>query len=628
MMQSAGYRQAKGPERTVSSNTVLPKPRTEPMVPRASGWIGLRPGLWAVVVAVGLAMLAYQVAGRIGLAQARAALDQSLLLTSRAVDAEIDRFRALPDVAAEDPRINAALRDPAGIDAANRYLQAVADHAGASDLFLIDGSGITIAASNWQNPDGFVGQNYAFRPYFQQAMATGRGQFYAIGVTTGVPGYFLARRVGTTGAFGVLVVKVDLRPIQDTWQAAGLQTALADGDGVVFLAGRADWVYRPTRALSPQLLERITDRRTYDGIDLAASPALFTEPAVGRDARGDGWLARTTRMTARGWQLIAAQPSAPIRAMAVASALVAALVALFAAGIARAWDQQRQIIALRLSQSDRLEEMVRARTVDLAREVEARTQAETDLRAAHEQLIHTEKMAALGRMSTAIVHEISQPLAAMEATLVAAELAGGQNERLTTARGLIRRMQRTTKHLKSFGRKEAGTLNLVDLGPVAMAAQELVMPRARVVGVIPQFTPPTGPVQVIAGAVRMEQVVVNLLLNALDAVEGAAEGQITLTLAAQDNVVRLQVTDNGVGIAPDALPRVSEPFFSTKSKDGGMGLGLSICQAILGEFGGTLDVHSVQGQGTTVTVTLAAATVPAAVPGLAARAVKTAAAAS
>ena len=539
----------------------------------------------------------------------RAGLDQSLLLARRAVEAEIDRFRALPDVAGEDARIRAALIDPRALADANRYLETVAGHAGAPGLFLINAEGRTIAASNWNRPGSFVGQYYSFRPYFRQAIETGRGQFYAIGVTTGVPGFFLSTRVAAGPMQGVLVVKLDLRPLQETWRSAGAEVALADADGVVFLSGRQDWLYRPLAPLSEDTLSRLAETRAYDGVDLPAAAPLLPRAPLGADAQGADWIARLASVQGTGWRLIASRPSGAVTAVAWGWALAAALLALSVAGLFKAWDQRRQIIALRLSQSEKLEAMVATRTADLAREVEARTQAETDLRAAQEHLIHAEKMAALGRMSTAIVHEISQPLAAMEATLTAAEISldatGGQGiaPRLATAKGLIRRMQRTTRHLKSFGRKEPAEFSLIDLRPVVASAIELVTPRARAIGVMPEF--PEGPaVQVMAGPVRMEQVIVNLLLNALDAVEGRAGAFVRLSLRADAGQALLTVSDSGAGIDAETLPRIAEPFFSTKTSGGGLGLGLSISTAILAEFGGGMDITSTPGEGTTVTVRL------------------------
>ena len=238
---------------------------------------------------------------------------------------------------------------------------------------------------------------------------------------------------------------------------------------------------------------------------------------------------------------------------------------------------------------------------------------EIDLRATQEALVHTEKMAALGRMSAAIVHEISQPLAAMEATLSAAELGLDKNDtatatRLGKARTLIRRMQRTTKHLKSFARKDVAERSLIDLRAPVASALELVAPRARAIGVLPVFHAPDGKIEVMAGVVRIEQVVANLLLNALDAVADMPEAQITVTLTAEDGQARLCVADTGKGIPETDLPDVTEPFFSTKVTGESLGLGLAICKAILSDFHGSLEISSDLGHGTRVTATVPLAT--------------------
>ncbi len=562
-----------------------------------------------LVAALLAAAVVWVVARDLAMGRAREELDQTLLLTARAVEAEVDRFRALPDVAAEDARVRRALAGTGSLAEANAYLETVSDRAGADELFLIDATGETIAASNWNRPGSFVGHNYAFRPYFQEAMAQGHGQFYAIGVTTGVPGYFLSTRVSAGGSTGVLVVKLDLSPLQDTWRAAEAEVALADDSGVVFLAARPEWLYRPLRALGDDALARIAATRAYEGVALADAAPLLSSSGTGHEIAGPDWIGRRAAMEGSGWQVIAVRDTGPMLLAATGWAAMAALAALAVAAALKSWDQRRQIVALRLSQSERLEEMVVARTADLAREVEARTQAEADLRATQEALIHTEKMAALGRMSAAIVHEISQPLAAMEATLTAAEIGlDGRDDatatRLGKVRNLIRRMQRTTRHLKSFGRKEAGALSLIDLrGPVA-SALEIVAPRARAVGVVPGVDLPDEAVPVMAGSVRIEQVLVNLLLNAFDAVDGTPDAEVRVILGTEGDAAVLRVRDTGHGIPEADLPRVTEPFFSTKLTGEGLGLGLSICKAILADMNGRLDIVSDEGRGTEVTVRL------------------------
>jgi len=569
--------------------------------------------LVAVLLAALAATLAFAIVRNLALTESHTRLDQSLILTARAVEAEIERFRALPQVAAEDARIRSAIlapSNPARIAIANGYLARIAAMTGADQLYLLDASGITIASSNHDQPGSFMGHDYSFRPYFRDAMAEGTGRFYAIGVTTGKPGYFLSSRVDTGDGSGVVVVKIDLAPLQATWASASQPIALADGDGVVFLSGDPGWLYRPLMDLLPDAVDRIARTRTYDGVDPSRAPPLMPD---GRTISAPALTARLKPLPAEGWQLIAATPLAPIHATATAAALAAALAALFATGLFKLAQQRRQLVQMRLAQSAQLEVRVRERTVELAREVQARRQTEADLRAAQEGLIHSEKMAALGRMSAAIVHEISQPLAAMEATLGAAELTLPKTEeksraRISTVRGLVRRMQRTVKHLKTFSRREQGELALIDLRAVVQNALELVDPRARAVGVMPEPEPMSTPLLVRAGAIRLEQVLVNLLLNALDAVEGREAGRVTLSAEAGEPDLRLTVADNGPGIAPEDLPRVTEPFFSTKTGAEGLGLGLSISQALVAEFGGRLDIASAPGAGTIVTITLPAAT--------------------
>lgn len=574
---------------------------------------GARTVLAAIALAICTALLAFHFAQRASETALRAQLDQSLILTARAVETEIARFVSLPSIAAQDARIHAAIAAPQNIanrDIANRYLARIGQMSGAAQLFLMGADGNTIAASNYDTPQSLVGRNYSFRPYFKAAMKGEHGRFYAIGVTTGVPGYFLSSPVNFGAASGVLVVKVDLSPLQATWSAAGLATALADQDGITFLSGAPEWLYRPTLPLSAETLARIREARTYDGIDLAPSTAILTAPDRAQSSTGQ-MLIQSRPLAEDGWTLLTGTPIAPVTTTATLSALGAALLAFLATGLAKIAHQRRQLVALRLRQNALLETRVAERTRDLAHEVQARRQTETELRAAQEGLIHSEKMAALGRMSAAIVHEISQPLAAMEATLAAAEisLAKGQDKtqtRINTVRGLVRRMQRTTKHLKSFSRKEQGQLSLVNIAHTIENAMELTSPRAKAAGLTPQFMPPDPPLFIRAGAIRMEQVLVNLLLNAFDAVDGEPNPSITITASSDGTKTTLTVTDTGAGIDPADLPRVAEPFFSTKITGEGLGLGLSISQAIVQEFGGQIDITSTFGQGTTVTVTLPA----------------------
>jgi len=309
-----------------------------------------RRGALGTILAVCLAAFFVGVlAWRLSLNAIEERLDQSLILTLRALETEIDRFRYLPKVAGEDARIAAAIANPGDavtIDAANRYLERVTELAGASHLYLMDDKGLTLAASNWQTDESFVGQDYSFRPYFNEAMRKGSGAFYAIGVTTKTPGYFLAAKVGNPAAPGVVVVKVDLVPLQNAWIAAGQTTAVADVDGVVFLSGAPDWIYRPLHPLSDAALARLTEQRTYQGAKLAlAEPLLDATGNWTHDASGIRMRASTAPF-GEDWQVVAAAPALPAILAALGWGAGAALATGLGLGIAQIQRQRRMLVEL------------------------------------------------------------------------------------------------------------------------------------------------------------------------------------------------------------------------------------------------------------------------------------------
>ncbi|MBE3639976.1 cache domain-containing protein, partial [Mangrovicoccus algicola] len=266
-----------------------------------------------LVLVLGCTLFSAALAWQVALLQIREGLEQTLLTSHRALQTEIGRFRYLPRVAGEDMRIHAALDrpgDPAAIAAANRYLEKIATQTGSGRLYLLDARGVTLASSNWAEPDSYVGHDYSFRPYFTEARATGSGAVYAIGVTTGEPGYFISARVEDLahGTSGVIVVKIDLHPLELAWAETGQHIAVTDAYGVVFLSSRPDWRYRPLAPLSAEDRARIAASRLYAGAGLDAAA-----PLGGGDGRvriGGTGAAATLRGTPfeGGWRIVAAAP--------------------------------------------------------------------------------------------------------------------------------------------------------------------------------------------------------------------------------------------------------------------------------------------------------------------------------
>lgn len=587
--------------------------------------MGAIKGRHAIFAVLALVVVAIATAGGWQLAYLRLLGEQErqlfdrLTVSQRSVASEIERFRYLPDVVGQDERIVRLLRQQdasAAIAAANAYLQTVRGMSGADELYVLDLGGNTLAASNWNEPGSFLGHNYAFRPYFRDALAQGSGRFYAVGVTTGKPGYFLSSRIEAGGrALGVAVAKVDMSPLAATWAQAGELSGLADSDGVVFLSGEPRWTYRPLRPLGGTSLTRIAEERRYDGIDLSQAIPLGLpvdrEGSVRLTFDDLPYIVDARSIEPDGWQLVSALPLQPVEREARLTGGIAGLVALMLFALVALWRQRRQITRLKLEQAGVLELRVAERTQALAHEIEERRRAEAELRATQESLVHAAKLAALGQMSAAIVHEVSQPLSALDNTLAAADLhaqreATSQVRRnLGTARNLLRRMQRTVKHLRSFSsRRDPGPPEAVDVSDVLDAAIEIVSPQARdaAIGIVLDVAPNLPPVA--GNAVRLEQVFINLTLNALEATAAAANQRVDVSARLVDDCVLVEVNDAGPGIAEAAKERLFEPFFTTKTTGESLGLGLSITRTLLEQFGGSLRFSPRAGGGTCAAVSL------------------------
>ncbi|MEI4472630.1 sensor histidine kinase [Frigidibacter sp. MR17.24] len=585
-------------------------PRRLPGAPSLPG--ALRAGALALVM-LGTSLGAYHLAQRIGLARLDRLLADRLTVTRHAVTTEVERLAYLPAALGLDARVAGLLAAPADRmrqAEANRYLETLRNLSGADEVYVLDPAGRTVAASNWNEPGSFVGQDYSFRPYYAQSMATGRGRTYAVGVTTGKPGYFLSARLGPAGhPAGVGVVKLDMQGLERTWAEANESVALADASGVVFLTGQSPWRYRPLAPLTAADRDRLAGARLYQGLDVVAAEPLSAEGRL-TDATGAALRLARARIEPDGWELILGLPVAPVAATARLVAAVTALAVLLASVLAVIAAQRRQLVRLRLTQARELETRVAERTAELAHEIEVRKRAEEDLRRTHESLVHAAKLAALGRMSAAIVHEVSQPLSALDATLAAAELHVGRDDAaratrsLAAARGLLARMQKMVGHLKSFGaRQRPAPPEPVDMAQVLAAAVEITEPRARELGLALTAEPAPALPPVPGQAVQLEQVAVNLVLNALEATAAAGGARVVIRLGRDGDRLAMTVTDEGPGLTPARAAEICEPFVTGRPGEG-LGLGLAIVRSILDHCGGRLAFAPASGGGTRATVTL------------------------
>lgn len=615
------------PTMTAAPGTVPPRP-----APRRGRWV-----LAALVAALALATAGYMAerqARSVFLDEAARSGTATLRLAVATLQGQLDRFERLPPLVAENGlirRLAEAPDEPAHVAAANLYLRDLARQLAATDIYYMDATGTTRAASNFDTETSFVGGNFAFRPYFTDAMATGAGRYFALGTTSLKRGYYFGAQVrGADGPLGVVVFKIDLDAIEGSWQGGNLEIVVTDPQGIVFLSSREDWRFRALRPVDPAQLERLRATRRY--VDRPLQPLPFTERGGPRptlalaEAGGSrGYLALTEPMPAAGWDVTVLLPTLPAERQALTLALAVVLAlglgTMGAAAVLQRRARLRERLVLQQAAQAELERRVAERTAELKAlaerlegEVAERRAAEEDLRQAQAGLVQAGKMAALGQMSAALSHEFNQPLAATrnfaENALVLLDRGRADEARGNIARilGLIDRMTAISRNLRSFARKPGQKLGPVDLAEVVAAAAEIAGLSLRTAGaeLVVDLAPDLPPV--VAGPVRLQQVLVNLLTNAADALDDAADRRIHLSAApAEGGGVRIAVRDHGHGVAPALAERIFDPFFSTKEVGKGLGLGLSISYNIVKDFGGTLSVAEAPGGGAVFTVVLRAA---------------------
>ncbi|MCA8880742.1 MAG: sensor histidine kinase [Rhodobacteraceae bacterium] len=535
---------------------------------------------------------------------ARAAAAQSLAGASLA--SVIEKQRLIPMVLARDPEVQALLEAPAG-NPRNRLdakLAAIADEAASSVLYVVGADGVAVAASNDNGPDSFVGSNYGFRIYFIAAMKHGAAQQYALGTVSNRPGLYLSHRVeGLDGPLGVVVVKVEFGDLEARWRSSGLVVQVTDANGVVLATTNPVWRFGATRPLTNPAAERAALQ-----IGDAELPPVPLEGSGDEMATLDGRdyvpASGSVGAAAPGWNLSVFLPAEPALSIAARSAQLTTLLAglllglaLYAALRRRRWALARQ--AALAAMNTELERRVASRTEELNRsntalagEIAERAAAETRARALRDDLAQANRLSILGQVAAGVAHEINQPVAAIRAyaetgaRLIDAGQMGDARENFGEIAGITGRVGAITQSLRGFARRGKGELRPIEVEAAIDGALSLLAGRIRDAGVAILREPHAPGVAVIAGRIRLEQILVNLLQNALDALAGLSDPTITIGIAAGPDSVAITIRDTGAGIPPDLRNQLFMPFTTTKAK--GLGLGLVISGDLAREFGGAL----------------------------------------
>ena len=491
----------------------------------------------------------------------------------------------------------------------NLNLQELAEQAKVAAIYLMDVRGNTIAASNWDTPQSYLGQNFAFRPYFTEALRQARpGHFYAIGNTTSIPGYFISQPVyppgvkhGSQPPIGVIAVKISLNEFEQAWRSSEEPIALSDNQGVVFLSNRDSWKYHSLQTLSPEVQAQLKTTLQYGGKDISAIAQL---PLVEKKGYDDYLQKPIGRLN---WQLMLFPDQGKVMRAGLQTAFVVSLILGIGLAFAAVYDQrQRRLEEGRQAQlalkqaADALELHIAERTQQLTQaneELEARyltlKHTETLLRSTQNEMVQAGKLAMLGQMATGITHELNQPLTAIRAfadnaiTFMQrgkAEQAMANLEHISHA---SERMGSIIAQLKGFARKSPNAIAEVDVQAAIASAVSLL--QSEIARCDVQLTVNImAASRVLGDTVRIEQVLINLIRNALDAVEKSEHKQVEVRLDRKGQMARIRIVDSGTGIPEQVVRHLFEPFFTTKEIGHGLGLGLAISSSIIQAMNGSL----------------------------------------
>lgn len=495
-----------------------------------------------------------------------AARNEAAILAA-GLESELDKFSLVPLVLARDPQVQSLMAgDSTQQNGLNQRLQHIATQTGAAVIYLMNRDGLTLAASNWNRPDSFVGSDYGFRSYFRGARTSGVATEFALGTVSRRPGLYIARRVdGSAGPVGVVAIKVEFNQLEASWAKATSGVYVTDPDGIILVTSNPAWRFNTTRLIPPEARDPQQDLRQFGKaklprFDLGEDSARAIAPAL---------IESRQPVKPLDWNLhLLSDPSTSLAAAKANGRLLFLMLLVLAAAIAgmAAFGVRRR---------------------------EARAEALLDERTERlrDQLQQANRLATLGQITAGVGHEIRQPVAAIRILAETGERLGERGAHDEAAANfsqivaLSDRIGTITDELRRFSRRGDREPRQVPLRQVVDGALLLLRDRLAQLDIDLSLPPDSALDLIVRGEhVALEQVLVNLLQNAFDAT--GYGGRVAIDIAESDPFRRLSVTDNGPGLTTQQRVELFQPFATTKAD--GLGLGLVISQDIMRGLGGDL----------------------------------------
>ena len=502
--------------------------------------------------------------------------------------AELRQNAIVPQLLGRDPTLIAAL-ESADYSLSTQRLISFVEEIGAVSLMLLDMDGRTVAATDRNR----IGAQHRAEAYFVDAIRSNSTIFSVIRQESAGYRFFYSRRIQNGGTtVGVIAVEVDLKKFERAWAGISDAVIVINSSGEILLATEPRWRGKTeAEALDNQTPQSAIERAIQATADWTALPP---------DAylRGEAVMRLDARVNFRGWKMVSYTTYASLRERV--NGVLALEVMGFAILLALAFYFLSRRTAGRAAIFQRESAELRALNAALQREIAERKRVQETLAVAEQTLEQSSKLAALGEMSAAVSHELNQPLAAMKTYLAGARLLLMRNrpDEALSAFGriddLIERMGAITRQLKSYARKGQETFTPVNMADALASSLSMMEPQLRQRQVqIGRILPDT-PVYTLGDRMRIEQVLVNLLRNALDATKSERNPKVEIILSAGETAT-LTVRDNGPGI--EDLDALFEPFYTTKQPGDGVGLGLAISSGIVADLGGRLTARNGQAGG-------------------------------
>ena len=530
----------------------------------------------------------------------RSRAEVRLALYSGNILSELQRNQIVPQLLARDPTLIGALNSSDFSQSSGRLIE-YRDEIGALGLMLLDAGGRTVASTDRSQ----IGSIHRGQPYFVEAQRSSDTVFSTNILESGGRVFAYSRKIETRGdTIGVIVVEVDLKKFEAAWAGFSDAVVVADSEGIILLSTEARWRNKTEEdALATRSVPSAIQRALRVTADWAALP-------VDAYLSGQGVMRQEIRVGFQGWKLTSFTTFAGVRERV--NSVLALEIMGFAILMAMVFYVVSRKARSRLRFFQRESAELRQLNQALQREIAEREKAEAHLEVAEQTIQQSSKLAALGEMSAAVSHELNQPLAAMKTYLAGAKLLlqrRRSDEALSSFQridDLIERMGAITRQLKSYARKGGDAVEPIDVRHSVSSALAMMEPQLRRREIAIAASLPRDPVVIDADKIRLEQVLINLLRNALDATKATSEPEVKVLVSVGDDVV-ITVRDNGGGI--EDLDSLFEPFYTTKAPGDGTGLGLAISSGIVNDLGGRLTARNGKDGGAVFEITLPLATI-------------------